>query len=145
MGEEYKAQIIESIPANEELSLYTQGEFTDLCRGPHVPSTDKLRSFKLMKVAGAYWRGDHHNQMLSRIYGTAWLNDKDLKAYLTMLEEAEKRDHRRIAKQQELFHLQEEAPGLVFSIGRASWREGGWQYGYVPMVPIPINNTNYKS
>src|SRR5690606_3302511 len=120
MGEEYKAQIIESIPANEELSLYTQGEFTDLCRGPHVPSTEKLRSFKLMKVAGAYWRGDHNNQMLSRIYGTAWLNDKDLKAYLTMLEEAEKRDHRRIAKQQDLFHLQEEAPGLVF------WHPKGW-------------------
>ncbi|HET7655818.1 MAG TPA: threonine--tRNA ligase [Luteimonas sp.] len=120
MGEEYKAQIIESIPADEELSLYSQGEFTDLCRGPHVPSTDKLRSFKLMKVAGAYWRGDHNNQMLSRIYGTAWLNDKDLKAYLTMLEEAEKRDHRRIAKQQDLFHLQEEAPGLVF------WHPKGW-------------------
>jgi threonyl-tRNA synthetase len=120
IGEEYKAQIIESIPADQELSLYTQGEFTDLCRGPHVPSTDKLRSFKLMKVAGAYWRGDHNNQMLSRIYGTAWLNDKDLKAYLTMLEEAEKRDHRRIAKQQNLFHLQEEAPGLVF------WHPKGW-------------------
>jgi len=120
LGEHYKAEIIESIPADEELSLYTQGEFTDLCRGPHVPSTDKLRSFKLMKVAGAYWRGDHNNQMLSRIYGTAWLNDKDLKAYLTMLEEAEKRDHRRIAKQQDLFHLQEEAPGLVF------WHPKGW-------------------
>ena len=120
MGEEYKAQTIESIPANEELSLYTQGEFTDLCRGPHVPNTDKLRSFRLMKVAGAYWRGNHENQMLSRIYGTAWLNDKDLKAYLTMLEEAEKRDHRRIAKQQDLFHLQEEAPGLVF------WHPKGW-------------------
>ena len=120
IGEEYKAQIIESIPANEELSLYTQGEFTDLCRGPHVPGTDKLRAFKLMKVAGAYWRGDHNNQMLSRIYGTAWLNDKDLKAYLTQLEEAEKRDHRKIAKQQDLFHLQEEAPGLVF------WHPKGW-------------------
>ena len=120
IGEEYKAQIIEAIPADQELSLYTQGEFTDLCRGPHVPGTDKLRSFKLMKVAGAYWRGDHRNQMLSRIYGTAWLNDKDLKAYLTMLEEAEKRDHRRIAKQQDLFHLQEEAPGLVF------WHPKGW-------------------
>jgi threonyl-tRNA synthetase len=120
IGEEYKAQIIESIPADQELSLYTQGEFTDLCRGPHVPSTDKLRGFKLMKVAGAYWRGDHNNQMLSRIYGTAWLNDKDLKAYLTMLEEAEKRDHRRIGKQQDLFHLQEEAPGLVF------WHPKGW-------------------
>ena len=98
LGEDYKAQIIESIPANEELSLYSQGEFTDLCRGPHVPATDKLRAFKLMKVAGAYWRGDHNNQMLSRIYGTAWLNDKDLKAYLTQLEEAEKRDHRKIAQ-----------------------------------------------
>ncbi|MBS0456752.1 MAG: threonine--tRNA ligase [Proteobacteria bacterium] len=120
IGEDYKAQIIESIPAGEELSLYAQGEFTDLCRGPHVPGTDKLRSFKLMKVAGAYWRGDHRNQMLSRIYGTAWLNDKDLKAYLTQIEEAEKRDHRRIGKQQDLFHLQEEAPGLVF------WHPKGW-------------------
>ena len=121
LGEHYKAEIIESIPATEDLSLYTQGEFTDLCRGPHVPGTDKLRAFKLMKVAGAYWRGDHNNQMLSRIYGTAWLNDKDLKAYLTQLEEAEKRDHRKIAKQLELFHLQEEAPGLVF------WHPKGWQ------------------
>ena len=121
LGEHYKAEIIESIPANEDLSLYSQGEFTDLCRGPHVPGTDKLRSFKLMKVAGAYWRGDHNNQMLSRIYGTAWLNDKDLKAYLHQLEEAEKRDHRRIAKQLGLFHIQEEAPGLVF------WHPKGWQ------------------
>ena len=121
IGEHYKAEIIESIPATEDLSLYTQGEFTDLCRGPHVPGTDKLRAFKLMKVAGAYWRGDHNNQMLSRIYGTAWLNDKDLKAYLTQLEEAEKRDHRRIARQLELFHLQEEAPGLIF------WHPRGWQ------------------
>lgn len=120
MGEEYKAEIIESIPADEDLSLYAQGEFTDLCRGPHVPSTDKLRAFKLMKVAGAYWRGDHNNQMLSRIYGTAWTNDKDLKAYLTQLEEAEKRDHRKIAKAQDLFHLQEEGPGLVF------WHPKGW-------------------
>ncbi len=120
MGEEYKAEIIESIPADEDLSLYAQGEFTDLCRGPHVPSTDKLRAFKLMKVAGAYWRGDHNNQMLSRIYGTAWTNDKDLKAYLTQLEEAEKRDHRKIAKAQDLFHLQEEGPGLVF------WHTKGW-------------------
>jgi len=120
IGEAYKAEIIESIPANEDLSLYSQGEFTDLCRGPHVPGTDKLRSFKLMKVAGAYWRGDHNNQMLSRIYGTAWLNDKDLKAYLTQLEEAEKRDHRKIAKAQDLFHLQEEGPGLVF------WHPKGW-------------------
>ena len=120
IGEHYKAEIIESIPASEDLSLYSQGEFTDLCRGPHVPGTDKLRAFKLMKVAGAYWRGDHNNQMLSRIYGTAWLNDKDLKAYLHQLEEAEKRDHRKIAKQQDLFHLQEEAPGLIF------WHPRGW-------------------
>ncbi len=120
IGEAYKAEIIESIPSNEELSLYTQGEFTDLCRGPHVPGTDKLRAFKLMKVAGAYWRGDSNNQMLSRIYGTAWLNDKDLKAYLTQLEEAEKRDHRKIAKALDLFHLQEEGPGLVF------WHPKGW-------------------
>ena len=120
IGEAYKAEIIQSIPANEELSLYSQGEFTDLCRGPHVPGTDKLRAFKLMKVAGAYWRGDHNNQMLSRIYGTAWLNDKDLKAYLTMLEEAEKRDHRKIGKALDLFHLQEEGPGLVF------WHPKGW-------------------
>ena len=120
IGESYKAEIIESIPSNEELSLYTQGEFTDLCRGPHVPSTDKLRAFKLMKVAGAYWRGDSNNEMLTRIYGTSWLNDKDLKAYLTMLEEAEKRDHRKIGKAQDLFHLQEEGPGLVF------WHPKGW-------------------
>jgi threonyl-tRNA synthetase len=120
MGEHFKAEIIESIPANEDLSLYSQGEFTDLCRGPHVPGTDKLRAFKLMKVAGAYWRGDSNNQMLSRIYGTAWLNDKELKAYLLQLEEAEKRDHRRIAKQLDLFHQQEEAPGMVF------WHPRGW-------------------
>ncbi|MEQ1513130.1 MAG: threonine--tRNA ligase [Lysobacteraceae bacterium] len=119
-GEAYKAEIIESIPADQDLSLYSQGTFTDLCRGPHVPGTDKLRAFKLMKVAGAYWRGDSNNQMLSRIYGTAWLNDKDLKAYLTQIEEAEKRDHRKIAKQQELFHLQEEGPGLIF------WHPKGW-------------------
>ena len=121
IGEHYKAEIIASIPANEPLSLYTQGEFTDLCRGPHVPSTEKLRGFKLMKVAGAYWRGDSNNAMLSRIYGTAWLNDKDLKAHLTQLEEAEKRDHRKIGKAQSLFHLQEEGPGLVF------WHPKGWR------------------
>ncbi len=120
MGEAYKAEIIENIPADQELSLYAQGDFIDLCRGPHVPGTEKLRAFKLMKVAGAYWRGDSNNQMLSRIYGTAWLNDKDLKAYLTQLEEAEKRDHRKIAKQQDLFHLQEEGPGLIF------WHPKGW-------------------
>jgi threonyl-tRNA synthetase len=120
MGEHYKAEIIASIPADEPLSLYSQGEFTDLCRGPHVPSTDKLRAIKLMKVAGAYWRGDSNNAMLSRIYGTAWLNDKDLKAYLFQLEEAEKRDHRKIGKALDLFHQQEEAPGMVF------WHPKGW-------------------
>ncbi|HET6553088.1 MAG TPA: threonine--tRNA ligase [Dyella sp.] len=120
LGEEYKAEIIESIPANEELSLYSQGEFTDLCRGPHVPNTGKLRAFKLMKVAGAYWRGDSNNAMLTRIYGTAWLNDKDLKAYLLQLEEAEKRDHRKIGKALDLFHQQEEGPGMVF------WHPKGW-------------------
>jgi len=120
LGEEYKAEIIESIPANEELSLYSQGEFTDLCRGPHVPNTGKLRAFKLMKVAGAYWRGDSNNAMLTRIYGTAWLNDKDLKAYLHQLEEAEKRDHRKIGKALDLFHQQEEGPGMVF------WHPKGW-------------------
>jgi threonyl-tRNA synthetase len=120
LGEVYKAEIIESIPANEELSLYTQGDFTDLCRGPHVPNTAKLRSFKLMKVAGAYWRGDSNNAMLTRVYGTAWLNDKDLKAYLHQLEEAEKRDHRKIGKALDLFHQQEESPGMVF------WHPNGW-------------------
>ncbi|MGN2244781.1 threonine--tRNA ligase [Frateuria sp. GZRR33] len=120
LGEVYKAEIIESIPSNEELSLYTQGEFTDLCRGPHVPNTGKLRAFKLMKVAGAYWRGDSNNAMLTRVYGTAWLNDKDLKAYLHQLEEAEKRDHRKIGKALDLFHQQEESPGMVF------WHPNGW-------------------
>ncbi|HEX7348952.1 MAG TPA: threonine--tRNA ligase [Rhodanobacteraceae bacterium] len=120
IGENYKAEIIESIPANEELSLYTQGEFTDLCRGPHVPDTGRLKAFKLTKTAGAYWRGDSNNAMLSRIYGTAWLNDKDLKAYLTRIEEAEKRDHRKLGKQLDLFHMQEEAPGMVF------WHPKGW-------------------
>ncbi|WP_306581347.1 threonine--tRNA ligase [Dokdonella sp.] len=120
IGEDYKAEIIESIPANEDLSLYTQGEFTDLCRGPHVPDTGRLKAFKLMKTAGAYWRGDSNNAMLSRIYGTAWLNDKDLKAYLTRIEEAEKRDHRKLGKQLDLFHMQEEAPGMAF------WHPKGW-------------------
>jgi len=119
-GEEYKAQIIESIPVNEDLSLYAQGDFIDLCRGPHVPSTSKLKAFKLMKVAGAYWRGDHNNAMLTRIYGTAWLNKADLDAHLHLLEEAEKRDHRKIGKALDLFHMQEEAPGLVF------WHPKGW-------------------
>jgi threonyl-tRNA synthetase len=120
IGEDYKAEIIESIPSSEELSLYSQGEFTDLCRGPHVPDTARLKSFKLMKTAGAYWRGDSDNAMLSRIYGTAWLNDKDLKAYLTRIEEAEKRDHRKLGKQLDLFHMQEEAPGMAF------WHPKGW-------------------
>jgi threonyl-tRNA synthetase len=119
-GEVYKAEIIESIPANEDLSLYAQGEFIDLCRGPHVPNTNKLKAFKLMKLAGAYWRGDSNNEMLQRIYGTAWVNEKDLKAYLTMLEEAEKRDHRKLGRALDLFHMQEEAPGLVF------WHPKGW-------------------
>ncbi|MDA1107705.1 MAG: threonine--tRNA ligase [Proteobacteria bacterium] len=121
LGEEYKAQIIEGIPAHEQLSLYQQGDFIDLCRGPHVPSTGKLKAFKLMKLAGAYWRGDSKNEMLQRIYGTAWLNEKDLKAYLHRLEEAEKRDHRKLARQLDLFHLQEEAPGMVF------WHDNGWR------------------
>ena len=120
-GEVFKAQIIDDIiPPGEEISLYGQGDWVDLCRGPHVPNTAKLGAFKLMKVAGAYWRGDANNEMLQRVYGTAWLNDKDLKAYLHQLEEAEKRDHRKIAKQLDLFHMQEEAPGLVF------WHPKGW-------------------
>jgi len=114
MGEHYKAEIIESIPTNEVLSLYKQGDFIDLCRGPHVPSTSKLKVFKLMKLAGAYWRGDSNNEMLQRVYGTAWENKKDLEDYLYRLEEAEKRDHRKIGKVQDLFHTQEEAPGMVF-------------------------------
>ena len=120
IGEHYKAEIIRAIPAHEELSLYTQGEFTDLCRGPHVPDTGRLKAFKLLKVAGAYWRGDSSNPMLSRIYGTAFLSEKDLKAYLHRIEEAEKRDHRKIGKALDLFHLQEEGPGLVF------WHPRGW-------------------
>ena len=120
INEEYKAQIIESIPENEKLSLYTQGTFTDLCRGPHIPSTGKIKAFKLMKVAGAYWRGDSSNVMLQRIYGTAWQDKKSLKTYLKRLEEAEKRDHRKLARKQDLFHFQEEAPGMVF------WHQRGW-------------------
>ncbi len=118
--ENYKAEIIESIPADQEVSLYSEGEFTDLCRGPHVPSTGKLKVFKLMKVAGAYWRGDSNNEMLQRIYGTAWTNKEDLQNYLFMLEEAEKRDHRKLGKQLDLFHMQDEAPGMVF------WHPKGW-------------------
>ncbi len=120
IGEEYKAEIIASIPANEPISLYREGEFIDLCRGPHVPSTGKLKVFKLMKVAGAYWRGDSNNEMLQRIYGTAWATKEDQQAYLTMLEEAEKRDHRRLGRELDLFHFQEEAPGLIF------WHPKGW-------------------
>jgi threonyl-tRNA synthetase len=120
LGEEYKAKIIEDIPHGEVLSLYRQGDFTDLCRGPHVPSTGKLQAFKLMKVAGAYWRGDSRNEMLTRIYGTAWGDKKALKEYLHRLEEAEKRDHRKIGRQLDLFHTQEEAPGMVF------WHASGW-------------------
>jgi threonyl-tRNA synthetase len=119
-GEHYKAEIIAAIPANEEISLYGQGDFVDLCRGPHVPSTGKLKAFKLMKVAGAYWRGDSRNEMLQRIYGTAWQDEKTLNAYLQRLEEAEKRDHRRIGRELDLFHFQEEAPGAVF------WHPKGW-------------------
>ena len=120
LGEHYKAEIIASIPAEQDVSLYAEGDFTDLCRGPHVPSTGKLRAFKLMSVAGAYWRGDHRNEMLQRIYGTAWANKEDLEAYLYRLEEAEKRDHRKLAKQLGLFHMQEDAPGMVF------WHPNGW-------------------
>jgi len=120
-GENYKAEIIESIPSDEDLSLYNQGDFTDLCRGPHVPATGHLGAFKLMKVAGAYWRGDSKNAMLQRVYGTAWRDKKELKGYLHRLEEAEKRDHRKLGKAQDLFHTQEEAPGMVF------WHDKGWR------------------
>ena len=119
-GEKYKAEIISSIPSNESISLYSQDNFTDLCRGPHVPSTGKLKVFKLMRVAGAYWRGDSKNEMLQRIYGTAWARKEDQDAYLKMLEESDKRDHRRLGTQLDLFHMQEEAPGLVF------WHPKGW-------------------
>jgi threonyl-tRNA synthetase len=120
IGEHYKAEIIASIPSNEDISLYREGDFIDLCRGPHVPSTGKLKAFKLMKVAGAYWRGDHRNEMLQRIYGTAWAKKEELDAYLHMLEEAEKRDHRKLGKLLDLFHMQDEAPGMVF------WHPAGW-------------------
>ncbi len=121
IGEEYKAKIIERIPADEEIGVYRQGDWKDLCRGPHVPSTGRLKAFKLMKVAGAYWEGDSQNEMLQRIYGTAWASKDDLKAYLYQLEEAEKRDHRRFGKLMDLFHTQEEAPGMIF------WHPKGWQ------------------
>jgi threonyl-tRNA synthetase len=120
LGEHYKAEIISSIPAGEDVSLYREGAFEDLCRGPHVPSTGKLKHFKLMKVAGAYWRGDHRNEMLTRIYGTAWATKDELQQYLHMLEEAEKRDHRKLGRELDLFHIDEHAPGLVF------WHPKGW-------------------
>ncbi|CAN7320106.1 threonine--tRNA ligase [Rhizobacter sp. LjRoot28] len=120
IGEAYKAEIIASIPANEDVSLYREGKFEDLCRGPHVPSTGKLKHFKLMKVAGAYWRGDHRNEMLQRIYGTAWATKDDLAQYLHRLEEAEKRDHRKLGRELDLFHIDEHAPGVVF------WHPNGW-------------------
>ena len=120
LGEHYKAEIIASIPSNEDVSLYSEGAFEDLCRGPHVPSTGKLKFFKLMKVAGAYWRGDHRNEMLQRIYGTAWATKDELQQYLTMLEEAEKRDHRKLGRELDLFHIDEHSPGTVF------WHPKGW-------------------
>jgi threonyl-tRNA synthetase len=120
LGENYKAEIIESIPADQDVSLYREGKFEDLCRGPHVPSTGKLKHFKLMKLAGAYWRGDHKNEMLQRIYGTAWATKDELQQHLTMLEEAEKRDHRKLGRELDLFHIDEHAPGLVF------WHPKGW-------------------
>ena len=120
IGEHYKAEIIASIPSTEDVSLYRQGDFIDLCRGPHVPSTGKLKVFKLTKLAGAYWRGDSKNEMLQRVYGTAWAKKDELDAYLHMIEEAEKRDHRKLGRQLDLFHLQDEAPGMVF------WHAKGW-------------------
>lgn len=120
INEHYKAEIIASIPSNEDVSLYSEGAFTDLCRGPHVPNTGKLKAFKLMKLAGAYWRGDSNNEMLQRVYGTAWRNKEELEAYLHMLEEAEKRDHRKLGKQLDFYHMQEDAPGMVF------WHPRGW-------------------
>ncbi len=140
LGEKYKAQIIADIPQDEILSLYKQGEFVDLCRGPHVPNTSKLKVFKLMHVAGAYWRGDSSNEMLQRIYGTAWGDKKDLKAYLHRLEEAEKRDHRKLGKRMDLFHFQEEAPGLVF------WHPNGWSiYQAIQQyMRVQLNQHDYQ-
>ena len=139
-GEEYKAEIIESIPEDQDLSLYSQGEFTDLCRGPHVPSTGKLKAFKLTKLAGAYWRGDSNNEMLQRIYGTAWKDKRSLKAYLHRLEEAEKRDHRKLGKKFGLFHFQPEAPGMAF------WHEKGWQIYQIleQYVRNKLKDCNYQ-
>lgn len=139
-GENYKAEIIKSIPANQTLSLYQQGGFIDLCRGPHVPSTAKLKAFKLTKLAGAYWRGDSNNAMLQRIYGTAWANKTDLDDYLQRIEEIKKRDHRKIGKTQDLFHMQEEAPGMVF------WHEKGWTlYQQVEQtIRVILKNNGYQ-
>jgi len=120
IGEHYKAELIDAIPPDQAVSLYREGDFVDLCRGPHVPSTGKLKVFRLMKLAGAYWRGDHRNEQLQRIYGTAWGRKEDQDAYLHLLEEAEKRDHRKLGRQLDLFHLQDEAPGMVF------WHPKGW-------------------
>lgn len=140
LGEKYKVEIISAIPEDQVISLYSQGDFTDLCRGPHVPSTSKIKAFKLMKVAGAYWRGDSKNEMLQRIYGTAWRNKEELQSYLTMLEEAEKRDHRKIAKHLDLFHLQDEAPGMVF------WHPKGWAIWQVveQYIRAVVNQDGYK-
>jgi threonyl-tRNA synthetase len=139
-GEYYKAEIIESIPVDQTLSLYKQGDFIDLCRGPHVPSTSRLKAFKLMKLAGAYWRGDSKNEMLQRVYGTAWATKEDLKTYIHRLEEASKRDHRKIGKTQDLFHMQDEAPGMVF------WHEKGWTlYQIVEQYMRTVfKNNDYK-
>ena len=137
MGEDYKVQIIRDLPEGEEISIYQQGDWMDLCRGPHVPNTSFLKAFKLMKVAGAYWRGDSNNEMLQRIYGTAWLNKKDLQDYLYRLEEAEKRDHRKLGKKQSLFHFQEEAPGMVF------WHPKGWSiYTTIEAYIRSVQNAN---
>lgn len=137
MGEKYKVEILESIPGEEELSFYKQGDFIDLCRGPHIPSTSKSGAFKLTKVAGAYWRGDSNNEMLQRIYGTAWADKKALKQHLHLLEEAEKRDHRKLGKKHDLFHTQEEAPGMVF------WHPKGWQiYQIIEQYMRDIQNRN---
>ncbi|NKB31603.1 MAG: threonine--tRNA ligase [Pseudomonadales bacterium] len=140
MGEDYKVEIIESIPGEEDLSFYRQGDFIDLCRGPHVPSTGKFKAFKLTNVAGAYWRGDSDNEMLQRVYGTAWGSKKDLNLYLQRLEEAEKRDHRKLGKQLDLFHFQEEAPGMAF------WHPKGWQiYQVIQDYMQQVQNENkYK-
>ena len=140
MGEKYKAEIIASIPSNEAISLYKQDNFIDLCRGPHVPSTGKLKVFKLMKVAGAYWRGDSKNEMLTRVYGTAWAKKEDQEAYLFRLEEAEKRDHRKLGRQLDLFHLQDEAPGMVF------WHPHGWTMWQIieQYMRGLLNNAGYR-